>query len=302
MVRRQRVWLTDYKVYWFITMEQDNYKYLSIGKSNLKWNGDLELLKCFIAEDLGLSGKWSSPGGEVKAFTNENETSAEKYIVKIKWYQDKKKLLFQGSEAKQVEEAIYNTIKQTSSSPKREMCSRFENSNLHNNDKHCEPYNDLKLEMQKLNDAIEQNKTCIDNLDSKCKAPQSSSDTTRLDLYKLRNEYETICSENANLRKENTEYLTCMNGLASTIADLSIKIKTLDEEKASLEASVRLLNEDNRQLILKTDNLGCNHDCEKNLAEITKTRHHKNTSMPGVNTIESIDLDNASQELNGQIN
>ena len=110
-----------------------------------------------------------------------------------------------------------------------------------------EPYNDLKLEMQKLKEATEQNKTCIDNLDSKCKALQSSSDTTRLDLYKLRDEYQAICSENANLRKENAEYLTCMNGLAGTIADIEIKIKTLDEEKASLETSVLLLNEDKRQ-------------------------------------------------------
>ena len=97
-------------------MEKNNYKYVGIDKFKLKWNGDLESLKSFIADDLNLSGKGSSPGGQVKAFTNENETSG----------------------TKQVEEVIYKTIKQKSSSPEQEMCSRFENSNLHNNDKHSD--------------------------------------------------------------------------------------------------------------------------------------------------------------------
>ena len=71
-------------------------------------------------------------------YKRERNFTLEVYCQK-KWYQIKKTLLFQGSGAKQVEEAICNTIKQTSSSPEQQMCSRFENSNLHNNDKHCEP-------------------------------------------------------------------------------------------------------------------------------------------------------------------
>ena len=93
---------------------------------------------------------------------------------------------------------------------------------------------------------------------------------TRLELCKLRNEYEVMFSENTNLKKENAEYLACMNGLAGTIADLNIKIKTLDEEKATLEASVRLLNEDQRQLILKNINLGNDQKCEQSLVDSSK--------------------------------
>ena len=259
-------------------MEQNKYKYLIIEDSKLKWRGDLESLKRFIAVDLNLSGKWSSPGGDARAFTNENEISTEGDIVKMKWYQGKKTLLFQGSGAKQIEEDLYRKIESMSSSSEGETCSRFECSNLHNNDKLSESLNDFKLQFQQLKEVTEQNKISIDNLESKCKTLQSSNDTTRLELYKLRNEYEVMSSENANLRKENAEYLACMNGLAGTIADLNIKIKSLDEEKASLEASVRLLNEDKCQLILKKNNLGYDHEREQNLVEITQVEKNGDTN------------------------
>ena len=67
-------------------MDHNKYKHFSTEDSKLKWNSDLEPFKCFIANKINLSGKWSSPGGEVKLFTNENEVSCEGEIVKIKWY------------------------------------------------------------------------------------------------------------------------------------------------------------------------------------------------------------------------
>ena len=55
------------------------------------WNGNLEALKSYIANELKLSGKWTSPGSDAKAFTNEKEPDiTENQIVKIKWYQGKK--------------------------------------------------------------------------------------------------------------------------------------------------------------------------------------------------------------------
>jgi hypothetical protein len=98
-------------------MDHNNYKHFSIEDSKLKWNGDLEPLKRFTAKELNLSGEWSSPGGEVKLFTNENEASSEGEIVKIKWYQSKKTLLFEGPRAKQMEQDIYS-LKQSNSSSK----------------------------------------------------------------------------------------------------------------------------------------------------------------------------------------
>ena len=157
-------------------------------------------------------------------------------------------------------------------------CSRFECSNFHNNDKLSESLNYFKHQFQRLKELPEQNKIAIDNLESKCKALQSSSDTTRLELYKLRSESEVMSSENANLKKENVEYLACMNRLAGTIADLNIKIKALDEEKATLEASVRLLNEDQRQLILKNINLDNDQKCDQSLVEITQVENNEDNN------------------------
>ena len=157
-------------------------------------------------------------------------------------------------------------------------CSRFECSNFHNNDKLSESLNYFKHQFQLLKELPEQNKIAIDNLESKCKALQSSSDTTRVELYKLRSEYEVMSSENANLKKENVEYLACMNGLAGTIADLYIKIKALDEEKATLEASVHLSNEDQHQLILKNINLDNDQKCDQSLVEITQVENNEDNN------------------------
>ena len=216
-------------------MGHNKYKYLIIEDSKLKWRGDMESLERFIADDLNLTGKWSSPGGDARAFTNENEISTEGDIVEIKWYQGKKHCYFKNrSGAKQIEEDLFRKIPSISSSCEGETSSRLEMFNLHNNDKLSESFNDFKLQFQQLKEVAEQNKISIDNLESKCKTLQSSSDTTRLELYKLRNENEVISSENANLRKQNAEYLACKNGLAGTITVLNIKIKTLDENKANL--------------------------------------------------------------------
>ena len=165
-------------------MDHNSYKHFNVEDFKLKWNGDIEPLRYFIVNELNLSGKWSSPGGEVKLFTNEDEVSSEGEIVKIKWYQSKKTLLFEGSKAKQIERDIYS-IKQSNTSFKEgETCSRFDTSNLHNNDKFVEAINDFRLEIQQLKGIMEQNKTAIANLETVCKS--SSNDTAYIELHTLR--------------------------------------------------------------------------------------------------------------------
>ena len=53
------------------------------------WNGSLNELNSFVETNLGLSGKWTSPGGHVKLFTNLNfrlkwQGSLIKRLVKMK--------------------------------------------------------------------------------------------------------------------------------------------------------------------------------------------------------------------------
>ena len=47
-------------------------------KLQYSWDGSPQELKSFVYGQLGLNGKWSSPGGEVKLFVNLN--------VSFKWY------------------------------------------------------------------------------------------------------------------------------------------------------------------------------------------------------------------------
>ena len=95
----------------------------------------------------------------MKLFTNENEASSEGEIVKIKWYQSKKTLLFEGPTAKQMEQDIYSLKQSNSSSKEGETCDGFDTSNLHNNDKFFEAINDFKLQIQKLKLRVLWNKT-----------------------------------------------------------------------------------------------------------------------------------------------
>ena len=52
---------------------------LSIDDSGYLWKGNPEQLRCFVQDDLNLTGKWSSPGGERKVFTSLTEG------IKLKW-------------------------------------------------------------------------------------------------------------------------------------------------------------------------------------------------------------------------
>ena len=77
----------------------------------------------------------------MKAFTSESNISNGCDIVKIKWYQDKKFLLFQGTNAKQIEGDILSKVQKTQMyvhSEEGYINSSFKLSNMHTNDKHIE--------------------------------------------------------------------------------------------------------------------------------------------------------------------
>ena len=227
-------------------MSYNVYEYLSKEDSKLKWIGDLDSLKYFIAIELNLSGKWSSTGGDVKAFTSESDVSNESEIIKMKWYQGKKFLLFQGVKAKQIEEEIQRKMQSNSNGyfEEGEANSSLQLPNLHTNDKLIEATNDLKIQYRELRFAIGQNKNAISSVQTMCRNFQSSSDNAHSELDRLRKEYELIRLENANLKEENAKCSERMNNVAYIVSDLNTKIKVLEEEKASLITAVRLINED----------------------------------------------------------
>jgi hypothetical protein len=70
---------------------QDKYKVLveyDSSNDRVKWNGNFENLKTFVADLFGEQSKWISPGGRAKSFRSSQ--------VSITWYPLKKSLVFQG--------------------------------------------------------------------------------------------------------------------------------------------------------------------------------------------------------------
>ena len=103
------------------------------------------------------------------------------------------------------------------------------------------------------------------------------NDTAYIELHTLRKEYELTCSENAILMKESAEYLERMNNLVYIASDLNTQIKILEEEKASLVTSVRLVNEDKRQLIMEAKRLGNVYEREPSSEVSNQTTHCEST-------------------------
>ena len=254
-------------------MDQNIYRHFTIEDSKLKWRGSLETLRSFVSSELNLSGKWTSPGGDLKVFTNGNKSMNENETVTIKWYQGKKVFLVQGDRASNIEATIYDKIPLISSIEEGEINRKdnTETQNLHtDNVQVAEAVNEPKVQIQQLMIDIKQNKISISNFESLCQNVQFSKNTEHTELCKLQHELEVIRRENETIRKENAQYLERMNNLAYIVSDLNTKIKILEEEKASLVTSVRLLNEDYRQIILKNNPP---QECSKNISHGEKSLH-----------------------------
>ena len=67
--------------------------HLTYDGTRIKWSQDLQLLKNFVENIVGLRGNWSSPGGKAKRFTSVNSD------LIATWYPGKQNsLLFQGKD------------------------------------------------------------------------------------------------------------------------------------------------------------------------------------------------------------
>ena len=62
---------------------------ITIDNTKLKWSGSFESLKIFVNTTLNMDGKWSSPGGRLKLFSEASEG------IVIRFYTDTTSLLFQ---------------------------------------------------------------------------------------------------------------------------------------------------------------------------------------------------------------
>ena len=179
------------------------------------WNGNLEALKSYIANELKLSGKWTSPGSDAKAFTNEKEPDiTENQIVKIKWYQGKKTLTIQGDRTQEIEGKIHDEKQKYSSTGQGKSNDQVEH--LYS-EAITEAVNEIKAQIEQLKFYSNENKACISNILALSQGSNLISDNEFNELYKLSEENEDIRNQNKNLQKENVEITERMNNLAHTI-------------------------------------------------------------------------------------
>lgn len=235
------------------------YNYFSIEDSKLKWRGNLETLKSFISNELNLTGKWTSPGGDVKAFTNDDGYITEDETIKIKWYQGKKILTVQGVKSQDIEDKIHVEIQKISHTGEGESkdeqdkasldqtaLNQTELQHLHS-EKLIEAINDIKGQIHQLKVDTKENQTSISKLMTLSQVAHPKPDNESLELHKLRQENDEYRRQNENLLRENVEKTERMNNLAYILSDLNTKIKILEDEKASLVTAISLLNDEYRQ-------------------------------------------------------
>ena len=87
-----------------VNLSQTN-NYLVVCGSQLLWNGNVDELKQFTTNVLNMSGKWKSPGGDVKMFTSLNE----EFIFKWNGIKSRKIIII-----KDTEHMVFETMRSLS--------------------------------------------------------------------------------------------------------------------------------------------------------------------------------------------
>jgi hypothetical protein len=83
---------------------QINDKPITLVKGKLKWNGSFESLLLFVEATLKIEGKWSSPGGHLKVF------SEAKNKVVIRYYTNTSSLIIQGDKGKELMDGLVDKL------------------------------------------------------------------------------------------------------------------------------------------------------------------------------------------------
>jgi hypothetical protein len=83
---------------------QINDKPITLVKGKLKWNDSFESLLLFVEATLKIEGKWSSPGGHLKVFSE-----AENKVV-IRHYTNTSSLIIQGDKGKELMDGLVDKL------------------------------------------------------------------------------------------------------------------------------------------------------------------------------------------------
>ena len=195
------------------------YEYLFVENSEFKWRGDLITLQKLVKDELNLTGKWTSPGGDVKQFSCLSAT--------IKWYQGKKVLKILGKNTQTIEQRLRAAIEISRSKQTNIEASQLSNIKAtHVQGDLSEPQNNTSVEeLSEIPSLVNKTKasdpkTKVCNCDCICIGEINTSDG------KL---YQHISTSASKLSAEISQNVLEIDTLKAKQKDLEVKIHQQEE-------------------------------------------------------------------------
>jgi lysophospholipase L1-like esterase len=229
------------------TTTEDKGKDLIITeKGKLKWRGDLQRLQVFLDEVLNVKGKWSTASGAKILKTD---------AITIRWYNQNESLTIGGPDTEEVQRTLKSkAVYLTEVNPKSKQADCDENEG--ESDDESEPSNENINEAEytgSLSSIVQGVKRELTDFKRQFDIYRSDTDKIIQNLEdksvtgvtnEKENEIKMLREENYTLKQNNKNLNERIDNLAYILADLNGKIKTADEEKASLLTAIRLLQSD----------------------------------------------------------
>ena len=248
-------------------MAEDLCYNLKVNGERFIWDGTLDNLKKFVADELKLLvGKWTSPGGETKLFTSG--------LVCLKWQSKTSKwITVYGSpnEVNDVTEQFKSMCEvATINSTNADECD----VDPSNNEEHAEASVDESTVDEIVTGMLGETsptvpissstehkfiKNKLSNVEAEIKSLEAkfldktlslTNDLNNLKKYCLDNSTEYVNSlrhENASLKDENRALKDSLAISKFALSDLNTKVKELENEKACLTTSLKILYQDFHQ-------------------------------------------------------
>ncbi len=268
-----------------IMAEDLSYNLKATGEKFI-WDGTLDNLKKFVSDELKLLGKWTSPGGETKLFTSGS--------VSLKWQSKTSKwITVYGSpnEVNDVTEQLKSSCEVATTDPINvDECGVDSLNNGDHAEANIDEPTDDEIATGMLNETnltipISSSTECkfikdkLSNIEAEVKFLEAkfldktlnlTNDLNNLKKYCLDNSTEYVNSlrhENASLKDENRALKDSLEISKFALSDLNTKVKELENEKACLTTSLKILYQDfnqspehcfnKQEAAASTDNCSC---------------------------------------------
>ena len=235
----------------------------------LLWDDSLDKLKRFVDVQLLLKGKWTSPGGEVKLFTDKDSNFALKWLGK-----NKKKLIVTGDDTSSVDNKMRKLAKFLQTNERMSDLNVYEGRE-DELDKMSIPMEMVEMVDSQIIDYTLEGSKILDNVDNENSEividndclEKSSSDENDYSISRCRCDCDETQShikqiarnlkrledrldasdKSKSLEKENKDLQKDLNEANIIINQLRARVVSLEEEKSSLLTAIKIIRIDEQK-------------------------------------------------------